>query len=337
MVSGQHVSKVAILALVLLVAAGVVVHLSVPQENRPGTDISFDYEEAQRILRGENPYARILSGDMRTNQKYPTYFPLFYLLSAGVIRAGLSDYASWLQFWRVVNLFFNIAAGVVLFGLLYRRNALLLAILGACMWFLNRWGIRITESANIDYPAVFFLLLALWLVPKHRLTAFLMLSFSLGFKQLAAILVPLFLIYVWHDEREHPVRAVIVALAVLASTLIITSLPFFASSPEGFLKSMIFQLVRDPSSHISGPTIDSILKTSGIVSRLPFSFLLGLVYLMFWHKQIGLYAAGLLVMSVFINLSPVLFMQYFVWLMPFIPLAASETGLALRPTRPAGS
>ena len=70
----------------------------------------------------------------------------------------------------------------------------------------------VTTTANIDYPAVFFLLLSLWLLPKHRVLAFVTLGLSLGFKQLDVILVPLFLIVVWQSERQHRIRAVLIAM-----------------------------------------------------------------------------------------------------------------------------
>ena len=57
-----------------------------PSDNRP--DIFYSYVEGRRLVEGENPYARILLGDMRTNDKYATYFPLFYLFSGGAQLAG---------------------------------------------------------------------------------------------------------------------------------------------------------------------------------------------------------------------------------------------------------
>jgi uncharacterized membrane protein len=150
----------------------------------------------------------------------------------------------------------------------------------------------------------------------------------LGFKQLDIILVPLFLIAVWQSEREHRVRAVLIAGAVLASTLVVTSAPFLIANPEAFLRSMIFEAVRDPVGHIRAPALGEALGFSGAASRLPFFVLIASVYALFWRRKIGLYTAGLLAMASFISTNPVLFIQYFTWLTPFFPLAASETFLA---------
>jgi uncharacterized membrane protein len=269
---------------------------------------------------------------MRNNDKYATYLPHFYLLSAGAIKLGLQEYPQHLAFWRIVFALCNAGVGVLLFFLIWPRRGLLLAVFGVLFWFASRWNVRVSLTANIDYPAVFFLLLSFWLLPRHRLWAFLALSLSLGFKQLDIILVPLFLIAVWQAEREHRIRAVLVASAVLASTLVVTSIPFLVANPEAFLKSMIFEAVRDPVGHIRAQALGDVLGFSGAASRLPFFVLIALVYGLFWRRKIGLYTAGLLAMASFISTNPVLFIQYFTWLTPFFPLAASEASLTTETT-----
>ena len=325
MLAFMHTKRAAMALLVLLVLAGAWTHyFAAPKDDRPEHDIYYDYTEAQRIVTGENPYERILSGDMRTNQKYATYFPHFYLLSAAVIKLGLQDYPQFLAFWRIIFAFFNAGAGVILFLLLWPRRGLLLAVFGVLFWFSSRWSMYVTTTANIDYPAVFFLLLSLWLLPKHRVWAFLALSLSLGFKQVDLILVPLFLIAVWQSERQHRIRAVLVAGALLASTLLVASAPFLIANPLAFLKSMLFQATRNPIPQLDATAVGVVLGGEGAASRLPFFVMIALVYALFWRRKIGFYTAGLLAMMTFINTNPVLFMQYFVWLTPFFPLAASE-------------
>ncbi len=323
MLAFLRTKQAALALLVLLILGGVWVHyFVVPQEVDTDADLYYDFVEAQRIVARENPYERILSGDMRTNQKYATYFPLFYFLSAGLVKLGLQEFTPFVAFWRLAFLLFNAGAGVILFCLLWPRRGLLLAVFGVLFWFFGRWNLRLTSGGNIDYPAVFFLLLSFWLLPRHRVWAFLALGLSLGFKQLGLILVPLFLIAVWRSEKQHRIRAVLVAGAALASTLVVTSAPFLAANPEAFFKAMVFEVVRDSGSDV--PSLGMMLNLSGAASRLPFFALIGLVYALFWRRKIGIYAGGLLVMASFISVNPVLFKQYFVWLAPFFPLAASE-------------
>jgi hypothetical protein len=313
----------AVLAVMILVVGWTHYFLIMRSSISEDNDIYYDFLEAKKITVGENPYERILSGDMRSNDKYATYFPLFYLLSAGIIKLGFQEFQQFVAFWRLGFLFCNIGAGVVLFYLLWPRRGLLLAVFGVLFWFFGRWNLRLTTTGNIDYLAIFFLLLAFWLLPRHRVWAFVVLGLSLGIKQLDVILVPLFLILVWQSESQHRARALLVAIAALASTLVITSAPFFAAGPEAFLKSMIFEGVRNPSRN-SDAALGVYLGWSGSVSRLPVIILMALVYALFWRRKIGFYTAGLLAMITFITTNPVLFSQYFVWLTPFFPLAASE-------------
>src|SRR5262245_46803293 len=63
-----------------------------------GSDTYYSWIEGRRILRGQNPYERILHGNMEENQKYSTYFPLFYELSALVQTAGIRQYYPWISF-----------------------------------------------------------------------------------------------------------------------------------------------------------------------------------------------------------------------------------------------
>ena len=325
MLAFLRTKQAAAIVLIILIIAAAWTHYAVVQPSVDNNnDIYYDYVEAQRIIAGENPYARILASDMRNNDKYATYFPLFYLLSAGVVKLTSLDFPQYVTFWRIAFLLFNIGSGVILYYLLWLRRGLLLAVFGALFWFFTRWNLHLTSSVNIDYPAIFFLLLSFWLLPRHRVWAFVALGLSMGFKQLDVILVPLFLIVVWQSESQHRAQAILIAIVALASTLVITSAPFIAASPEAFLKAMVFEAVRNPATHVGVGALGPLLGWSGAGSRLPFFTLIALVYLLFWRRRIGFYTAGLLAMASFINFNPVLFLQYFAWFTPFFPLAASE-------------
>ena len=97
-------AAVVLLALIVLAAAWTH-HFIVRPDIDDKNDLYYDFLEAERLIAGENPYERILSGDMRNNQKYATYFPLFYLLSAGVLKLGFQEFQQYVAFWRLGFLF----------------------------------------------------------------------------------------------------------------------------------------------------------------------------------------------------------------------------------------
>ena len=105
---------VALVCMLLLALVGGAVHWSLPKHNVQSNDIYFSYVEGGRLLAGENPYGRVAAGNMRDDQKYATYVPGFYLLSAITRKLGLEDYLQWITFWRWVWLGFNLGSACVI-------------------------------------------------------------------------------------------------------------------------------------------------------------------------------------------------------------------------------
>jgi hypothetical protein len=349
-------TALAFVLLVLLLALGAAAYLALPPVTHTGTDIYYSFIEGQRIVAGVNPYTRILSGNMRDNQKYPTYFPLFFLIAAGMQRLGLVDYQAWFATLHWVLLPFNLGAGALLYFMLYKRKGLALAVLGLVMWLLNRWNLQIAPVSNIDNVAIFFMLLSLWLLDRHRVASLLLLSLALAFKHFGLFVVPLYLIVIWHDTTlEHPQASTGQKLRpTLSAALIIASIPFLLSLPfvvwpgdtlghnvMGLARSIFFSATRNAAAHVEAPSFDSLFGLTGFPARLPMFGLFLLVYLAYGQGRIKLYAACLLVFAILIDFNSVLFLQYFCWLVPFGLLTVAEMDLQRRPmaraTEPASS
>jgi hypothetical protein len=99
------------LLLFFLIFLGLLIHIQFWQttaDSLKEEDIYFTWLEGKRILDGENPYARVLTGDMRINNKYATYFPLAYLVSAFFQKLGFSTFHDWLYLWRPTSFVFHI-------------------------------------------------------------------------------------------------------------------------------------------------------------------------------------------------------------------------------------
>jgi uncharacterized membrane protein len=308
--------RVALLCLLVIVVGGAIVYFSMPTTSEPGSDIYYSYVEGQRINAGQDPYARVLEGNMRDNDKYATYFPLFYYLSALTQRLGLQNYDSWIGFWRGVFLLFNIATACLLYWILYRQRAVWLAILSAAFWFFNRWSVSIEQAATLESITIFCLLLSLTLLPRHRTSAYLLFGLSLAFKQVAVWLVPLYLIWSWKmasGEAKWRWREVLLAGVTIAAIPLLTSLPFLLTDARGFLSSIAFSVTRNPATHVQAQSLDVVLGFRGPAARLLMLAVMGLASLAFWHGELGIYRASLLSMTLFVDFNPVLFLQYFTW------------------------
>jgi hypothetical protein len=287
-----------------------------------GSDTYYSWIEGRRILNGRNPYERILHGNMQENQKYATYFPLFYEASTLVQLAGYRQYHAWISFFRYVFLAFNLAIGLALFGLTFSKRTWALSLLAVLFWYFNRWTLTASKIVALDFIPIFLMILSLGLFERYRKTSLLLFSFSLAFKQIAIFIAPLYLI--WEYQQSRSIKHVILAGLWIASIPLISSIPFLYWNAEGFIKSVAFSATRDAATQFGSDSIDVVARLSGLMARLPFLAILFGTYFAAWQKAVGRYGAAMLVMVAFIGFNPVLFIQYLAWLMPLLPLAAAE-------------
>lgn len=325
MSKSQH-RTIAVACLLAVLVAGMAVNIRLWQTETKGEDIYYSWVEGGRIVSGENPYARILAGNMQENQKYATYFPLFYELSALTQWAGLRDYEPWIAFWRVIFLVFNLAIAAALFFLIYPRGQLLPAIFAASFWLFNRWTLHVSQVAHLDFIPIFLLIVSLGLFRKHRWAALFLFSLSLSIKQIGIFLAPLYLIWTWQAvaEKNNRLKQTLLAALLMASLPVVASLPFLAWNATGLAKSVLFSITRNPVDHFNVASLDGLMGWLGWPGRLPMGILLALAYALAGRHKVGPYTASLLVMATFVNFNTVLFRQYLAWIVPLIPLVMCD-------------
>jgi hypothetical protein len=310
-----------------IVISGALIHMSLWKN--VGEDIEYIWRDAHSIFSGQNPYIKILSGNMRENQKYATYFPLFYLLGALTEAIGFRNYEAWLSFWRGIFLLFNLSIALLLFSVLYRRGYLILAIFSTLFWLFNRWTLNLTALGQIDFIPIFFLLASLALFQRNQRASLLLFSISLAAKQIGIFLAPLYLIWIWQSSDRDRLKRLSIGTLMMISVPLLTSLPFILWNAEGFFKSIIFSATRFATNHFKVASLDELLVESmpsfvGITAKLPMFFLMALIYLAALRYRLSRYAAALLILSIFVDYNSVLFRQYMAWLVPFVPLAAAS-------------
>jgi uncharacterized membrane protein len=310
----------------LVAVSGIFVHVKLwDREQRiEQEDVYYTFVVGSRLIEGINPYTRVLLGDMRTNQKYATYLPLFYLLSSCTQLLGLQGFPEWLAFWRVIFLGCNIGICYLIFKICDTREQSLLGIFGALFWLFNRWTLHVTVIAHIDFLPLFLLLLSLSLLRRRSYLACVLFGLSLAIKQMAIFAIPVYLIWFWRTNRQDRLKQTLVSFALIVAIPLLASIPFLIWNAEGFIKSILFSATRYPSSHSAIPSLDAFAGVCGIPAKIPMLFFLGLVYALALLTGIPLNASLLLVMIVFVCFNSVLFRQYMVWPLPFIPLALAE-------------
>lgn len=291
-------------------------------------DIEYVWNEGSEIIHGNNPYARAAT-DTKHGGKYATYFPLSYIASAAIQKMGFTSFDSWMNVVRPIVLFSQLfSAGLVLY---YLANKRLLA-LGLFAFFsilFHRFVLYPARVTHIDFPAIAFLLLGLILLSKKPKTAYVLLGISLAIKQMAIFLLPAILIYTWHTHKSK--KQLMLACIYICIVPIATLVPFIINSPSGVMNSIVFSANRSATGDFASPDIATTLSLTGIAARIPMLFMIALIYIAVWRKEIQIYGATLAIFIIFIGFNPVLFFQYLAWIIPFIPLAISEATLSGSP------
>lgn len=320
------------LILLVLVAVGLLVHSALwqrPIDELIGEDIYYIWLEGKRIVAGENPYARVLAGNIRENNKYATYFPVFYLFAAAYQKLGFPTFEQFIAFWRPVSLAFQLGIVWVAIEYFRSRRLLLLGFVTAMVILLGRWNLYVARAQTIEFAAIFFLIVSLvWLQEKPRLSL-LAYSLSLGIKQIAIILLPLYIIYLWRKRGAIPVGP-LSGICIIASIPVLSSLPFLIWNFEGFVRSILFSATRNSASHLPIVSLDAILSQQfpifvGLVAKLPMLFLLACLYASALQARVGIFLQSAVAMAIFIHFHSVLFIQYLPWLLCLLPFAAVES------------
>ena len=331
MTKSRYNRRMALLIFLLVGVSGLYVHTHLwgAERSLDSEDIYFIYLEGRLLSMGLNPYKRILDADaqdMRENiRKYPTYFPLFYLASAGTYRAGLEDFAEWLVFWRVVFLICVLSIGYMIFRICSSEGQYFLGIFGTLFWLFNRWTLHVTEISHIDFIPLLLLIVSLSLLrSRHSVPAYLLFGISLAIKQIAIFALPVYLIWTWRTRQHNRLEHVLLAFVLMVAIPLLISAPFMIGSFEGFTKSILLSATRDADSHLHVRSLDALFDVHGIAAKIPFLLLLGLTYALVLFRRVPLYASLLLVMTVFFCFHSISYRQYTVWFLAFIPLAILE-------------
>ncbi len=306
----------AALLLLLLILAGLL-DAAIPHPDLADQDIYYSYIEGRRLLHDNNPYGRILHSDMLNNDKYATYFPVFYELSFLSEKLGLVSFEPWFAFWSLVFIAFELAIAVVLFWALMRRGLPWVGLFAAGFWLFNRWTLQVLQIGHLDFLPIFFLLLSLELFPSKKWLALFLFSLSLGLKQIAIFLTPLYLIWVWQASEGRRLRDVLIGAGVIASVPLVSSIPFLAWDARAFVLSVLFSTTRSAFDTSQFPAaVGAFAGGNALISRIAMLALMLMLFVFAWRMRGVRYTFAFLVMLVFVCFNPVLFVQYIAWLMP---------------------
>lgn len=289
--------------------------------NAVADDIEYVWRDGEAISKGENPYKKALVSEHRDN-KYSTYLPLSYIVSAGIQKLGFTTFDSWLTVVRPLVLGAQLLTALFVLFFLYSKNKLALGVVSFFVILLHRFTLYPARVYHIDFPAIMFLILGMMLISKRMKWGYVMIGISLAIKQVAVILVPIFLIWEFHQHRS--LKKTFFSLLLMMIIPVLSIVPFVISSPEGVQASLAFSTNRMAGGDFATPEIATLLSLPGSFTRIIMYALIAVTYLAFWRKEVALFGASLAILTIFLGFNPVLFFQYLAWVIPFIPLAIAE-------------
>jgi uncharacterized membrane protein len=274
-------------------------------------DIYYVYLEGSRILKGENPYERVLGSDMLHNDKFSTYFPGIYLISASIQVAGYDDFEGWHEVWTILNIGILFLIGLLIFLDLEKRSSLLLAIFGLIILYFHSYSIIILRINHIDFIAILFLVLSLKVIERKPLLSLVFFGLSLSMKHMAIFAAPLYL-FTLRDSIGWR-RSFTYCVAGIGLPIVVFSLPFIIWNAQGFFKSILFSATRLSGSHFKTLAASTLVGAEGLIGKLPMLLLFFIIYYLNYTRKIGIRTGVFLILAVFIGFNSVLFVQYLIW------------------------
>ncbi len=333
--SKEIILEVIAILLVFVITAAVNSSNYTPAYTMERTDIHTEFDQAFKMTTGINPYEKILSGNLLTNSKYATLFPLYYYFLIVVIfistlftPAELAMFAGFINVYHVVIQAFEFIGFLFLYAIFREKNQKFLGFAAASFFLLNRWNIANVSLLKQDVVAIAFLLAALYFLDKRVRTAYLLYGISLGIKHLGIFALPIFLTPLVFGTRKP--KEFIKDVFWFLIPVLVPILPFLFLNLKAFYLSMIFSFTRKPASacgaYLTGferllVNYDNMGKGFAMfyltLPRLPLVIFTVFNVCFLFLKRIDYRVYISLAFLIFTALNPVYFDQYMVWMVPF--------------------
>lgn len=304
------------------------------------------WQEGVRIFQGQDPYARMLTGDMLHNDNYPTYLPLMYLFSAALNLLGIRSFEGFLAIWRPLSLVCHMGIGVLVYRAFRQRQTSMTGLVAAALVFFSRWSMYLVESAQLEFATIFSFMLAVALLARFPRRAGLLMGLSLSIKFIGILLLPLLLLRrerqtnaMADAHRPSPSSASFQRSSMLRLSFwvlllpLLISLPFLIWNPGAFVESLAFSITRLPAGHPE--TGEAPVALFGLIGvRMLMGLLVALGWWLYAKGRLAFWSASCVCLLAYTQLNPVVFTQYYLWLLVAVLMALAE---GLHPSPSGGS
>ena len=317
--------------------------------DKGGADVELYFQYASNIMDGQMPY-----------RDFAVEYPPGALLVFLIPRLFASTADSYGMAFTLEMLAFNISC-IFMIAVLARRLKLTV-VPTLAIYTVAVIAVGSISSQRYDFAPAALSLAAVFAFAKgHYKGAWALIAAGAMVKLYPLVLAPLFLIYQW---RHHPWRSLVWPVLVCGGILVCGMLPFFISSPEGFLNAfslqggrnlqiesfyasvlfMAYALGGSDLSVFQGPVSwDLASPYAEGIAQLALAimvFVAAVAYVTYWLpyggkkvKKVGppepeatgrLLNFSLLLLVILLLTNKVFSTQFVVWLLPFIPLVSGR-------------
>lgn len=291
------------------------------------SDLIHEYNSALLVGSGQNPYSKILEGDLLINRKYATLFPLYYYLVNLVQIASDFRLEIFLDNFRTILFIAQIVAALYIYLFFRKENMKVVGLLAAAFFIFNRWSINVMSDAKQDFIAIAFLTVSLYYLKNKPVLAYLLYGFSLGVKHLGIFVLPIYLLPLF--ETKKITKDLLLRLSLIALPIVLPSIYFMLDNFKAFAYSMAFSFTRKTATTSTPSGYENLLILYDIgvknntvffyiLPRLPLVIFSLLNFFVLVTKRIRPSLYLLTSFFIFIAFNPVLFDQYLTWLTPIL-------------------
>ena len=287
---------------------------------------------------------------MLIQSKVPGFFPLYFYFMTLITKFSNYSFVLFLDNLRYIVFLAYSLTGLSIYLLLYKKSKIL-ALFGMTLFMFNRWTLNDVIDLKQDSYVIFATILSLSLLKTNKKMSFLLFGIATALKHLTILISPIFaleilnqIIQAWKNKNSSELLKKNIVEIVLCITLalipiVIPSIPFIIQTPKNFFSSIMFNVTRKPqdSSVKLDTGFDKLLvlydqdKNKSnfyyMLPRIPMVILLCLLILLFFKKKIFMWEYCSLTYVVFVAFNPVLFGQYYTWMMGFLPLILVDYSL----------
>ncbi len=308
-------------------------------------DVHRGFHRGLDVWAGVNSYDAFNPNNMLTQEKVPGFFPLYFYVMAFFVWIANFSFVQFIDTFRIFIFIFYSLIGVLIY-LYLRKESILLAIFGMCIFMFNRWTLADVIALKQESYVLLLLISALLLLKRNRYLAYFLFGFATGIKHLTILIAPL-LIYDFYKNvllnQENKIKfnkiefkKYLISILLFLSPVVVPSISYFIDNPTNFVNAILFNVTREPESPVTDSVnkgLDKVLVLYNqdlmnnfllFLPRLPLVITLIMVNIFLFRNKISIWTYSMLTYLSFICFNPTLFDQYIVWFFVFLPFVFKE-------------